>query len=89
MVENRQNRYFTEKKNNFLLRAVTQLISPLKYSFLNVLTGNNHPRRGKNLQVENNDLKMTKNRLLEYDILTTGGKSHFLTMNVENIYNKK
>ena len=40
------------------------------------------------LYVEKNDLKVTKNRLFGYGILTTFGKSHFSTMKIENNYNK-
>ena len=74
--------------NNFFLRPARELILALKYSYLNVLTGKCHPRPGKNLYVEKNDLKMTKNRFFEYEILSTFGKSHFSTMNIENNYNK-
>ena len=50
--------------------------------------GNNHPRPGKNFDVEKNDLKKTKNRVFGYGILITFRKSHFLTMNSKNNYNK-
>ena len=62
----------------------------LKYSSLNVLTGNCHPRTEKNLgeAVEKNDLKVTKNRFFGYEILITYGKSHFSTTNIGNNYNK-
>ena len=60
----------------------------IKYSSLNVLTRKNHPCSGKNLYVEKNDLKVTKNRVFGYGGLTTFRKSHFSTLNIENNYNK-
>ena len=72
----------------FFLRPARKLIFSLEHSFLSVLTGKHHFRPGKNLYVENNDLKMTKNRFFGYEILTTFRKSHFSTMNFENNYNK-
>ena len=53
-----------------------------------MLTENNHPRPEKNLYIEKNNLKITKNRFFGLGILTTFKKSLFLTMNVENNYNK-
>ena len=66
------------------MRPARELIFSLKYSYLNALTGKYHPRLGKNLYVEKNGLKLTKNRLFGYGILTTFRKSHFLTTNNEN-----
>ena len=60
----------------------------LKYSYLNVLRGKNHPCPGKKSYVEKNDLKVTKNRFFGDGNLTTFRKSHFPTMNIENNYNK-
>ena len=88
MVKNGQNRYFCRKLNNFFLRPARELSLALKYSYLNVLTGKYHPRSGKNLYVEKNDLEVTKNRIFGYGILTTFRKSHFSTANIENNYNK-
>ena len=76
------------KSNNFLLRPAMQLILSLKYSSWNALTGKNHPCPEKNLYVEKNDFKVTKNRIFGYGILTTFRKSHFSTANIENNYNK-
>ena len=88
VVKNGQNRYFCGKLNNFFLRPARELILALKYSYLNVLTGKYHPRPGKNLYVEKNDLKVTKNRFFGHGILSTFRKSHFSTTNIENNYNK-
>ena len=74
--------------NNFFLRPARELIFTLKYSYLNVLTGKYHSCPGKNLFVEKNDLKMTKNRFFGHGILTIFRKSHFSTFNIENNYNK-
>ena len=73
---------------NFFLRQARELIFSLEHFFLNLLGGNYHPRPGKNLYVEKNDLKVTKNRFFGYRILTIFRKSHFLTMNIENNYIK-
>ena len=88
VAQNGQNRYFCGKSNNFLLRPARELILPLKYSSWNALTGKYHPRPEKNLYVEKNDLKVTKNRIFGYGILTTFRKSHFSTANIKNNYNK-
>ena len=87
VVKNGQNRYFYGKCSNFFLRPARELIFSLKYSSFNALIGKYHPRSGKNLCVEKNDLKVTKNRFFGYGILTTFRKSHFSTMNNENNYN--
>ena len=79
---------FAENWITFFLRPARELSLALKYSYLNVLTGKNHPCSGKNLYVEKNDLELTKNRIFGYGILTTFRKSHFLTANIENNYNK-
>ena len=79
---------FTENWKTFFLRPARELIVSLKYSYLNALTGKYHPRPGKNLYVEKNGLKVTKNRIFGHGILTTFGKSHFSTTNIENNYNK-
>ena len=76
------------KLNNFFLRPARELIFSLKYFSWNALTGKYHPRPGKNLYVEKNDLKVTKTRIFGYGVLTTFRKSHFLTMSIENNYNK-
>ena len=69
------------------MRPARELIFSLKYSYFNVLTGKYHHRPGKNLYVEKNDIKVTKNRLFGYGIWTTFRKSHFSTTNIENKYN--
>ena len=74
--------------NNFFLRPARELIFSLKNSYLNVLTGDYHPCPGKNLYVEENDLKLTKNRFFWYGILTTFRKSHFSTTTIGNNYTK-
>ena len=79
---------FAENRKNFLLRPAKELILPLKYSSWNALTGKYHPRPEKNLYVEKNDLKVTKNRIFGYGILTTFRKLHFSTANIKNNYNK-
>ena len=53
------------------MKPARELTFSLKNSTLNLLTGNNHSCPGKNLYVEKNDLKMTKNRFFGYKILTT------------------
>ena len=79
---------FAENWITFFLRPARELILALKYSHLNVLTGKYHPRPGKNLYVEKNDLKVTKNRFFGHEILSTFRKSHFSTTTIENNYNK-
>ena len=76
------------KLDNFFLRPATEFIFSLKYFYVIVLTGKCHSRPGKNLYVEKNDFKLTKNRFFGYEILTTLRKSHFSTMNIENNCNK-
>ena len=88
VVKNGQNRYFCRKWNNFFLRPARELIFSLKYSYLNVLTGKNHPRPGKKSYVEENDLKVTKNRFFGHEILITFRKPHFSTMKIKINYNK-
>ena len=80
--------FFCGKLNNFFLRPARELIFALKYSYLNVVTGKYHPRPRKKSYVEKNDLKLTKNRFLRQEILSTFRKPHFLTTNIENNYNK-
>ena len=76
------------KKRFFFLRPVSELIFSLKEFSLKVLPGNNHPLPGKILYVEKNDPKLTKNRFFGYGILTTFGKSHSSTRNIDNNYEK-
>ena len=78
---------FAEKWINFL-RPARELNFSLKYSFSNVLTGKYHPCPEKILYVEKSDLKLTKNLFFGYGILSTFKKSHFLTINIGNNYNK-
>ena len=82
------DRYFCGKVLYFFFRPARELIFSLKYFTLIVLTGKYHPRPGKKLYVEENDLKLTKNRIFRYGILTTFRKSHFLAMNIESNYNR-
>ena len=88
LVKSGQNRYFRGKLNNLHLIPARELIFSLKYSSWNVLTGNKHHRSGKNLYVDKNDLKLTKNRFSGYGILTTFRQLHFSTTNIEKIYEK-
>ena len=88
VVENGQNRYFCGKLNNFFFRPARELIFSLKYFYLDLLTGKYHSRPGKNLYVEKNDLKLTKNRFFTQGILSTSRKSHFSTINTRNNCNK-
>ena len=88
LAKNGQNQYFCGKMNNFFLRPASELIFSLKYSSWEVITGKNHPRPEKKLYVEQNDLKMTKNRFLGFGFVTIFRKSHFSTMNIENNYKK-
>ena len=74
--------------NNFFLKPARDLIFSLRNFYSNVLTGKYHPQPGKNLYVEKNDLKVTKSRLFGYGNLTTFRKSHFLTAEFENNYNR-
>ena len=79
---------FAENWITFFLRTARELIFSLQYSYLNVLTVNNHPRPGKKLNVEKNDVKVTKNRFFGYGVLTTFRKSHFSTTTIKNNYDK-
>ena len=65
-----------------------QLIFSLKYLSSIVLTENNQRCPRKNLYVEKNDPKVTKNPIFGYGILPTFRKLHLLTINIENISNK-
>ena len=79
---------FAENRLTFFLRPARELIFSLKHFTLIVLTGKNHPCPGKNLYVEKNDLKLTKNRFFGCGFLTTSRKSNFLTTNIDSNYNK-
>ena len=70
------------KTEKLLLRPARELIFLLKYSYLNVLTGKNHPRPGNKSYVEKIDLKLTKNRFFQHGFVTTFRKSHFSTLNI-------
>ena len=83
-----QSRHFCKKIESLFFRSTTELIFSVKNFFLNTVTGNNHYCSGKNLYVEKNDLKLTKNRFFGYGILTTFRKSHFSTTNIETNYKK-
>ena len=72
------------RKNENFLRSARELIFSLKNFSLNLLKVNDLPHPGKNLHVEKNDPKITKNRIFGYGFLTTCRKSHFSTINVEN-----
>ena len=79
---------FAENWITFFLRPARELIFSLKNSSLIVITGKNQLHPGNNLHVDKNDLKMTKNRFFGYGIAATFRKSHFLTINIENNYDK-
>ena len=49
-----------------------------------IVTGKYHPGPGKDLYVEKNDLKMTKNRIFGIGFLTTFRKSRFRITNIKN-----
>ena len=53
-----------------------------------MLTGKHNLFPGKNLKVEKNDLKMTKNRFFGFETLTTFRHSYFSTITFEINYNK-
>ena len=70
------------KIEQLYLRPASEIIFSVKNFSLIVVTGIIHPRPGKILYVEKNDLKMTKNRLFGYGVLTTFRKSYFSTMKI-------
>ena len=65
------------QKIDFFLRPARELIFSFQNSSLKMPTGKNHPSPGKNLCVEKNGLKVTKNRFFGSGVLTTFRKSQF------------
>ena len=55
VVKNGQKQFFYKKLNNFTLGPTRELIFPLDYSSLVILTENNHPRPGSFLTLNNYD----------------------------------
>ena len=76
------------KFEKLFLTPAKELVFSLKNFYLTVLTGKYHPRPGKNLHVEKNELKMTKNRFFGHGILTTFRESHFSTTKIEKTLTK-
>ena len=70
------------------LRPARELIFSLKYSYLNVLTGKNHPALGKIYTLRKMTPKWPKIDFSDTDFWVLSENRIFLTMNIENTYNK-
>ena len=78
LAENWINFFETSQRTHFFVNILLNKCTNRK----------KYPRPRKSLYVEKIELKLTKNRIFGYGILTSFRKPCFSTMNIENNYNK-